>query len=154
MSYTRQNSCGNSRRKEPRDLQICWANLRRGGPQHDTILSVAHEEGIDIVCVQEPWTDTGSKTKSHPGYHKYAPYDTWDWEGDVRREEVRPRVLTYVRKSHDLKTQQRRPLESRDLLRITVNGYTILNAYRNQALIRSLYHLSSTPREMCDWRRF
>jgi hypothetical protein len=43
---------------------------------------------------------------------------------------VRPRVLTYIRRSPDLRVQQRRLVHSRDLLWLDVNGYSILNAYR------------------------
>jgi hypothetical protein len=43
---------------------------------------------------------------------------------------VRPRVLTYIRRSPDLRVQQRRSVHSRDLLWLDVNGYSILNAYR------------------------
>ena len=43
---------------------------------------------------------------------------------------VRPRVLTYVRRSPDLTVQQRRSVHSRDLLWLDINGYSILNVYR------------------------
>jgi Endonuclease-reverse transcriptase len=38
--------------------------------------------------------------------------------------------MTYVQKGAGLKTQQRRPIHSRDMLWLDVNGYAILNAYR------------------------
>ena len=38
--------------------------------------------------------------------------------------------MTYVRKSPDLRVQQRRLVHSRDLLWLDVNGYSILNIYR------------------------
>lgn len=130
-------------KQAPRDLQICWANLRRGGPQHDSILNLAFEAGIDVLCVQEPWTCTGTRTKSHPAYHKFAPQDTWDWEVNEQKEEIRPRVLTYVRNSAGLEIQRRRPVNSRDLLWITVNGYTILNIYREPDTAEAMDYITT-----------
>jgi hypothetical protein len=118
------------RRQCPRDLQICWANVGKIIPAHNSILNIALEEGIDVLCVQEPWTETGTKTQTHPAFYVYAPVDSWDWEDLEQKELARPRVLTYVRKSPDLEIQQRRPIQSRDLLWLNVNGYSILNAYR------------------------
>ena len=83
---------------------------------------------MDVICVQEPYTHPGTKTQNHPGYDCYAPVDSWD--SVEQREAERPRVMTYVRKGAGLRTQQRRPIHSRDLLWIDVNGYAILNAYR------------------------
>lgn len=109
---------------------ICWANVGKIGPAHNTILNVALEEGIDVLCVQEPWTDSGTKTQTNPAFHTFAPVNSWDWEDLEQKELVRPRVLTYVRKSLDLRMQQRHSVHSRDLLWLDVNGYLILNAYR------------------------
>jgi hypothetical protein len=41
-------------RQLPRDLLIGWANVGKIGPAHNTILNVALEEGIDVLCIQEP----------------------------------------------------------------------------------------------------
>jgi hypothetical protein len=60
----------------------------------------------------------------------YAPADSWDWQNLDQKEEVRPKVLTYVRKSTDIKAQQSRPLKSNDLLWLNVNRFSILNIYR------------------------
>jgi hypothetical protein len=117
-------------RQLSRDLLICWANVGKICPAHNTILNVALKEGIDVLCVQEPWTKTGTKTQTNPAFYLYAPVDSWDWEDLEQKELARPRVLTYVRKSPDLRIQQRRPIQSRDLLWLNVNGYSILNAYR------------------------
>ena len=99
-------------------------------PSHTTILHTAATEKMDVVCIQEPWTYPGSKTQSHPGYDCYAPIDSWDSEDPDQREAERPRVMTYVRKGAGLKTQQRRPIHSRDMLWLDVNGYAILNVYQ------------------------
>lgn len=117
-------------RQSPKDLLICWVNVGRSGPAHSTILNTAIDEGIDVVCVQEPWTESGTKTQTNPAFHTYAPVDVWEWEDLEQKEHARPRVLTYVRKSFDLKIQQRRPVQSRDLLWLSVNGFAILNVYR------------------------
>lgn len=50
--------------------------------------------------------------------------DYWDSEED------RPRVMTYVRKKSRLGITLRRPVVSRDLLWLEINGYSILNYYR------------------------
>jgi hypothetical protein len=110
------------------DMEI--DNLGEGMPSHTTILHMAVTEKIDVVCIQEPWTLPGSKTQNHPGCDCYAPIDSWDSEDLDQREAERPRVMTYVRKGASLKTQQRRPIHSRDMLWFDVNGYSILNVYR------------------------
>lgn len=63
---------------------------------------------------------------------------------------MRPRVLTYIRKSSDLAIQQRRSLATKDLLWTTVNGYTILNIYRAPNTDQILdYILSLAPPRNC-----
>jgi hypothetical protein len=128
--------CGRRRNRKPlrnKDLQICWANTRRAQAPHIAALNLAAAEKVDVVCIQEPWTYSGSKTQSHPQYDCYPPIDTWDWEinDTEQREAVRPRVMTYVRKGGRLLTQQRRPTPSKDMLWIDVNGFAILNVYRD-----------------------
>jgi hypothetical protein len=59
-----------------------------------------------------------------PPKHKATTGDTW---GDT---DERPRVLTYVRKGAKLQVQQNRPVGSRNLLWIDVNGVSFLNFYR------------------------
>jgi ribonuclease HI len=114
----------------PRDFTILWANVRRSSASHNTTLSLAEEQKFDIVCVQEPWTSPRTMTQTHPAYHLYAPIDAWDWDEVDQSEAVRPKVLTYVRKTVDIQVQQSRPLNSRDLLWLNVNGFSVLNVYR------------------------
>lgn len=128
---SRHRGCRHKRPPRTRDLQVCWANVGKNSPHHTTALQVSFAEQIDIVCIQEPWTYPGTKTQNHPGYDCYAPVDSWDQEHPELREAERPRVLTYVRKGAGLRTQQRRSVNSRDLLWIDVNGFAILNAYRS-----------------------
>lgn len=116
--------------KLPRDFTILWANVRRGPASHNTALSLADQQKADVVCIQEPWVGTRTMTQTHPAYYLYSPIDSWDWEDAEQREAIRPKVLTYVKKSAGIITQQCRPLESKDLLWLTVNGYSILNVYR------------------------
>lgn len=63
----------------PKDLQICWANVARTDTIHNALLNIAFNAGADVICVQEPWASTGTKTQTHPGYTLYAPVDSWEW---------------------------------------------------------------------------
>ena len=115
---------GRGQRPTPDDTLVAWANVGKIQPAHIALLQECYEEKVDVIHVQEPWTGYPTKTQSHPGYEVYAPVDTW---GD---KDERPRVLTYVRKGAKLQVQQRRPVGSRDLLGIDVNGVFFLNFYR------------------------
>lgn len=145
-----QRPRGTRRTRQPRnrDLQVCWANVGKNSPSHITILQAAFTENVDVVCIQEPYTHPGTKTQNHPGFDCYAPVDSWDSEDPTQREAERPRVMTYVRKGAGLRTQQRRPTNSRDLLWIDVNGHAILNAYRQPLsleVIDYVTHLAPPP---------
>jgi ribonuclease HI len=129
-SQTRRRGIGRNRQPRNRDLQVCWANVGKRAPCHITILQIAFTEKMDVVCVQEPFSFPGTRTQNHPGYDCYAPVDSWDSIDPEQREAERPRVMTYVRKGAGLKTQQRRPIQCRDLLWVDVNGFAILNVYR------------------------
>ena len=53
--------------------------------------------------------------------------------------------MTYVQKGAGLNTQQRRPIHSCDMLWLNVNGYAILNVYRQPLqleVIDYITHLS------------
>lgn len=103
-TFSTSNSQGSN--YKARDLQVCWANVRKGNSEHDALLSLAFEEGIDVICVQEPWVGHRTSTKTHPGYHTIAPLDNWDWDTLEEYNKARPRVITYVLKSPYLITQQ------------------------------------------------
>ena len=111
-----QRPRGTRRTRQPRnrDLQVCWANVGKNSSSHITILQAAFTENVDVVCIQEPYTHPGTKTQNHPGFDCYAPVDSWDSEDPTQREAERPRVMTYVRKGAGLRTQQRRPTNSRE----------------------------------------
>ncbi|KAG0157411.1 hypothetical protein PDIDSM_4596 [Penicillium digitatum] len=71
-----------------------------------------------------------NKENGHPAYDCYAPTDEWDSSDPTSFESERPRVLTYVRKNSGLNAQQHRSSQDRDLLWVNVNGFLILNFYR------------------------
>src|SRR6195952_2234369 len=140
---------GGARNRKPRtDLNICWANVQKGQPKHITLLHLCDAERIDVICVQEPWSAPGTKTQNHPSYDLYAPIDSWDETEEEIFERIRPRVLTYVRKGAGLNPQQRRSVNSRDLLWLNVNTYSILNVYRQghtHQVLDYVTHLEPPP---------
>jgi hypothetical protein len=118
------------RSQQPRDLQVCWANLRKSQPLHITMLQIAYKQDIDVLCVQEIWTQASTRTQNHSGYDCYALVDNWEQDNKKEYNAIRPRVLTYIRKGLGLCVQQRRLVPSRDMLWIDVNKRAILNVYK------------------------
>lgn len=97
-------------------MRILQANVGRGGPAHDLLLSFE----ADVILVQEPWTDmTEQLTKTHPRYQLISPATRWD---------ARPRALTYVRQ--DLPAYPLPQPTSPDIVAACVSGLTIVNIYR------------------------
>jgi hypothetical protein len=128
----------------PQRLRICWTNVGRRSPCHTAILEAAWDHGIDVICIQEPFTASKTRTSTHPGYTHYAPVEAWD--DPTERESQRPRVMTYVRKGARLKARILYPRISRDLLWVEVNGYSILNVYRQPLNYTTLDHvMQQTP---------
>lgn len=121
---------GRTTTPKPRDLQVLWANVGKGQPHHIIILELAFKANVDVVCIQEPRTWPGTKTQTHPSYDWYSPVHAWHKTDELEHNAERPRVLTYVRKGAGLRTEQREPIKSRDMLWLDVNGYSILNVYR------------------------
>lgn len=119
----------NKHRKLQRDcLKIFQVNTARGQENHDLALVMASREAADIILVQEPWTLYQREkriTKQHPNYTNFCPQDTW---------EIRPRVMTYVRKDRNLQPTQLRPADTADICWIkilgTTSAVTIVNVYR------------------------
>ncbi|KAI0998514.1 hypothetical protein K3495_g9682 [Podosphaera aphanis] len=127
----RHRGAGRIRRPRKKDTTVLWANAARQLPSHLTILQKEYEEEIDVICIQEPNCMNNTRTKTHPGYDLYAPVDSWGMDGsDCALMDERPRILSYTKKGESLYVQQRRPLQSKVLLWITVNDYHILNAHR------------------------
>ena len=129
-SLSQHRGSGCKRQLRNRDLQVCWANVAKNTSCHITILHVAFTEKMDVICVQEPASYPGTKTQNHLGYDCYAPVDSWDSTDPEQREAKRPHIMTYIRKGAGLWTQQHCPIHCRNLLWTDVNGYAILNAYR------------------------
>jgi hypothetical protein len=129
QSPTSYRPSGGGRRRRggcdrTKDLSIAWNNTGRQLTAHLAFLSICHHVKVDVAHVQEPWWRPGTKTQNYLAYDIYAPVDSWDTIDD------RPRVLTYVRKKGNLQVQQRRPLETRDMLWLDVNSIAMLNCYR------------------------
>ena len=133
-----------SRQTSPRrdkSLRIFQANVGKSGPSHDCALALADIELFDIVLLQEPWTllkDSRCLTKTHPAFDVFSPVDVWE------NNSTRPRVMTYVRRSHKLQVDQSRPAPTRDLLWIKASGITVVNVYRDP-----LDHCASQT--LMDW---
>ncbi|RAL58179.1 hypothetical protein DID88_002315 [Monilinia fructigena] len=72
----------------------------------------------------------GTKTQNHPAYECYAPYDSWEAEEATEREAERPRTMSYIRRGAAIQAQQRRGERNRDVVWLEVNGYHIVNIYR------------------------
>ncbi|POS82010.1 hypothetical protein EPUL_005719, partial [Erysiphe pulchra] len=95
-------------------LTIMQANDGRGHSSHNLALQLAHENNFDIIMIQEPWTFrdlTRKQTISHTRYKTFSPLSTWS---------TRPRVLTYVRKTQELRPYQESMDLSGDLLQLMV----------------------------------
>ncbi len=109
----------------PPTLNFMSVNVGRGGPTQDIALSRAYGLGADIVLIQEPvWNKHTKATVSHPGYICHTPYGG---------EEVRPRAVTYTRKSDRIvSTTQIFPsaTPTGDYCWVVVNGITFLNVYK------------------------
>jgi len=127
-----------------KNILIAWANVAKSQPAHVALLQLCYEQEVDIIQVQEPWTEYPTKTQSHPAYELYVPVDSWTSRSN------RPRVLTYTRKGAQLKVQQRRPVGSRDMLWVDVNGISLLNFYRQPRTDQVVdYLISLEPSERC-----
>ncbi|RAL59631.1 hypothetical protein DID88_006490 [Monilinia fructigena] len=111
-------------------ITVAWANVGKGAGAHSVLLQLAYENGVDVVCVQEPWSSPGTKTQNHPAYECYAPYDSWEAEEATEREAERPRTMSYIRRGAAIQAQQRRGERNRDVVWLEVNGYHIVNIYR------------------------
>lgn len=85
-------------------LKMMQVNVGRGGPATEITLTLAFENNIDIVVMQEPWigADLERKlSKKHNAYQAFAPLEVWN---------DRPRVLTYVRWNSRLQIAKRQDL--------------------------------------------
>lgn len=105
-----------------KDLKIAQCNTRRSISVHDALLSLAFENDIDIVLVQEPWIHSElelRRTRAHSGFRAVVAEGTW---------KDRPRVATYVRLGRHLHFEQLCSQSPRDILHlrcILPDGFTI-----------------------------
>ncbi|RAL60233.1 hypothetical protein DID88_000013 [Monilinia fructigena] len=106
-------------------------------------LSLAFEEGADVVCVQEPSVYSGTRTQNHPAYECYAPVDAWERILTAERKAERPRAMSYTQKAANLITQQRRNGDDRDIVWLEVNGFHIVNVYREPSTRRIIDYITS-----------
>lgn len=112
-------------------LTLAWANVGKRQVPHLSLLEICHQQGVDVINIQEPACYLGTRTQTHPGYDIFAPIDHWNatsWDEFVA---IRPRVLTYVRKQAGLWVVQRRPTQTRDAFWLEINGTQILHVYRD-----------------------
>lgn len=84
-------------------LKICQHNTARGREIQQSLFEVALQEESDLLFVQEPFMFHHNSTQSfrptqHSAYHLIPPILTTD---------LRPRVLTYVKKSSQLQVSPR-----------------------------------------------
>ena len=122
----------NRRRRPRKPLQVLQINVARGAIPHELALTHAFQHGVDIILVQEPYVfhDLPRRiTKKHPAFECFSPTHSW---------QLRPRVMTYVRKGTGLTAEQLCPLNdeadsTRDLLLLRVvspsRSVTIINIY-------------------------
>lgn len=110
-----------------RSLYVFQANVAHGQSHHDIALSMAYEEGADVILIQEPWIHSQQekrRTKTHPAYSIFSPNDDWN---------TRPRVLTYINKGRNLRPTQLRPSLSADICWVQIHCQqivTLVNVYR------------------------
>ena len=141
MGTPHRNNGSNNTLHRNSQLQISWSNVARSSPCHIAALQLAWDAEIDVICIQEPFTFVGTKTSSHPGYNMISPVVSWNDPQTL--EQDRPRVLTYIRKTPGLKADIIHPRLSRDLLWTEVNGFKILNFYRQPLDNRTLHYIVS-----------
>jgi len=68
----------NNYRRQPKALSIMQANTGRGSEAHDLALSLAFQNRIDIILIQEPWIHRNRQrrlTKKHLAYECFSPID-------------------------------------------------------------------------------
>ncbi|POS81852.1 hypothetical protein EPUL_006811 [Erysiphe pulchra] len=102
--------------KRKRLLRIMQANVGRGVNVHSIALKLAHENSIDILLIQEPWTlrDVSAKCSiSHPDFTTFSPLSEWH---------TRPRALSCVRKKQGLNPYQTAIDISSDCVQIAISG--------------------------------
>lgn len=136
------------------DLRIVQCNVGRRLTVHDTLLSLAHEQNVDILLIQEPWIHSElslRRTRGHPSYIPILPSVHW---------QSRPRVAAYSSRSHSLCIEQLPSPCPRDLLSFHCslrNGptFTITNLYNaplgSSEPLAAVAALTTTPPGTGRW---
>lgn len=121
-----------SKAKPP--LKLLQINVGKGGTNHESALTRAFEEKIDILLIQEPYLFSDLQrriTKRHPSYECFSPTDDWS---------IRPRVLTYLRKGVGLQAEQLRPLSSNNIASGDLLFLSLKSASLQSILITNVYN--------------
>lgn len=123
--------------KKPISLRLFQANVDKSEPAHQAALQLAYEKDYNVVLLQEPHSSYNEKkdlcrVPDHPGFLCFSPVSYWNSRA------TRPRVLTYVRKHHNIHPEQLTVFHSRDLLWVVVNGTTILNVYNDPQVTETI----------------
>lgn len=117
-------------------LTILQLNVGRGAPAHEIALSLASEQTIDILLIQEPYifSDYSRRiTKRHPSYECFTPTDNWADHG-------RPRVLTYIRKDSGIRASQLRPPLNNPLVQPDILFLCITSPCSQSLLVTNIYN--------------
>lgn len=97
-------------------LRAFQVNIGRGQANHDLALALALDDKSDIILIQEPWTlaRPGKRvSKHHSDFDTFSLTDTWD---------IRPCVLSYVRKGRNLYPEHFHPKITYDIYWVKLAG--------------------------------
>src|ERR1700722_9851134 len=114
--------CVQSRHHMPGYFKVGQCNTRHSSNVHDALLSLAYENDIDVILVQEPWVHSEldlRRTRAHSGYRAVVAEGIW---------KERPRVVTYVRLGRCILFEQLWSRCQRDIIHIRCSlrdGFTI-----------------------------
>ena len=64
----------------PKDLLVYQANVGKISPTYNSILNITLIKGINVLYIQEPQTDSGTKTQTNPAFYMLALVDSQDQE--------------------------------------------------------------------------
>ncbi|RAL58039.1 hypothetical protein DID88_009167, partial [Monilinia fructigena] len=99
-------------------LTIAWANVGRGHANHITLLQLAAEAQLDVICLQEPRLYWNSTTQNHNAYDRYQPIDNWNLRGDLEENEQGPRVTSLANRGTTEWDQYHYRIKEADLPRL------------------------------------
>jgi exonuclease III len=103
----------NPNHRQTRDVRVLQINTQRSPRVHATALQLAHENNIEVICIQEPWIgeEENRKTQTHPGFNIYAPVGDWN---------TRPRTMTYIKRGLGASQKMLESEEHPDLCIVTL----------------------------------